>query len=63
MSVLVPINPDIDEAEYVAHEDGPQRDQRLEIGFVRDFEFQHHDDGDDDAVTELQAFLSIGFFV
>jgi len=51
---LVPINPDVDEAEHVAHEHWPQRDQRAEIGVVRDFEFQHHDGDDDgdDAVAE-----------
>jgi len=54
MLMLVPINPDVDEAEHVAHEHGPQWNQRLEIGFVRDFEFQHHygDDDGDDAVAE-----------
>jgi hypothetical protein len=55
--VIVPVNADVDEAEDIAHEDRPQRDKRLKIGFVRDFEFQHHDgDGDgDDAVAECFA--------
>ena len=52
--MLVPIDADVDEAEHIAYEDGPQRQQRLEIGFVRNFEFQHHDGDDDgdDAVAE-----------
>ena len=29
---LVPIHPNVHEAEHIAHEDGPQRDQRAEIG-------------------------------
>jgi hypothetical protein len=51
---LVPINPDVDEAEHVAHEHGPARQQDPEIQTMRNFEFQHHDgdkDGDD-AVAE-----------
>jgi hypothetical protein len=56
---LIPVNPDVDEAEHVAHEDGPERDQRPEIGFVRDFEFQHHDEDGDDAVAEgFETILS-----
>ena len=54
MLMLVPVDADVDEAEHVAHDDGPEWDQGLEIGFVRDFEFQHHDGDDDgdDAVAE-----------
>jgi hypothetical protein len=47
---LAPIDPDVDEAEHVAHEDWPQGDKRPEIRAVRDFEFQHHD-GNEDAMT------------
>jgi hypothetical protein len=48
------VDPYINETEHVAHEHWPQRDQRAEIGIVRDFEFQHHngDDDSDDAVAE-----------
>jgi hypothetical protein len=35
MSVIVPIDADVDKAEHVSQEDGPQRQQRAEIGFVR----------------------------
>jgi hypothetical protein len=47
---LVPVDSDVDEAERVAHQDVPQENQRAEIGFVRDFERQHHDG--DAAVAE-----------
>jgi hypothetical protein len=54
MLELVPVNADVNEAERVAHEDEPQRDQHPKFGTVRDFEFQHHDGDDDgdDAVAE-----------
>jgi hypothetical protein len=47
---LVPIDADVNEAEYVAHEDRPKRQQCPEIAIVRDFEFQCHD-GNDVAMT------------
>jgi len=51
---LVPVDAHVDETEHVAHEHRPQRDQRAEIGGVRDLKFQHHDGDDDgdDAVAE-----------
>jgi len=40
MLELVPENPDVDKAEHIAHEDGPQWQQQAEVRTVRDFEFQ-----------------------
>lgn len=56
---LIPINPDVDEAEHVTHEDRPQRSQRAERGIVRDLEFQHHD-GDDAVAEGFQAVFAHG---
>jgi hypothetical protein len=53
---LVPIDADVDEAEHVAHEDGPERDQYPKVGAVRDFEFQHHDGDDDGDDTVAECF-------
>ena len=58
---LVPIDAHVHEAQYVAHEHRPQRDQRAEIGVVRNFEFQHHDgddDGDDAVAEGFQSILT-----
>jgi hypothetical protein len=38
---LVPVDAHVDEAEHIAHEDGPERQQDAEVRTVRDFEFQH----------------------
>jgi hypothetical protein len=56
---LFPVDADVDEAEHVAHQDEPQGNQREEIGFVRDFELQHH--GGDDAVAEASSRFSHRF--
>lgn len=60
---LVPVDADVHQAEYVAHQDELQRHQRAEGGCVRDFELQRHDgdDDSDDAVAEgFQSILTHG---
>jgi hypothetical protein len=54
---LVPVDAEVDKAEHIAHEDGPQRNQHPEIGSVRDFEFQHHD-GDDAVAAGFEPVLA-----
>jgi len=59
---LVPIDAHVHEAQYVAHEHRPQRDQHAEIGAVRDFQLQHHDrndDGDDAVAKGFEAVFPI----
>jgi hypothetical protein len=57
--MVIPINPDVNETEHVAHEHRPQRQQGLEIGAMRDFEFQHHDGDDDGNNAVAEGFQSI----
>src|SRR5258708_15440350 len=47
MVVVVPVDGDVEEAEDVAHEHGPERDQVLKARAVRRLHLKHHD-GDDD---------------
>ena len=46
MMELVPVDADLDEAEHVAHADGPQWQLRAEDGVVRHLESRRQD-GDD----------------
>jgi hypothetical protein len=57
---LIPVDANVDEAERVAHEDGPQRHQPG-LGTVRGFEFQRHngdDDGDEAVAEGFEAVLA-----
>src|SRR5262245_30518353 len=63
MVMVVPIDPDMHEAEHVADENREQRFERREFRAVRDFHLQDHDrDGDrEDAVAErLHSRLAHG---
>ena len=55
--VVVPVDPDVDEAQEVAHEQGDERLQVREVRAVRHLQFEHHD-GDDDgehAIAECSS--------
>ena len=59
--MIVPVDPDIEEAQNIAQEHRPQLDKGLQVITVRNFHFQHHngDDDRDDPVTE--RFESVFF--
>ena len=52
--VVVPVDADVDKAQYITEEDGDEGNERLECLALRHLHFQHHDgDNDgDDAITE-----------
>ncbi|HWX27017.1 MAG TPA: hypothetical protein VNZ53_06210 [Steroidobacteraceae bacterium] len=54
MVVIVPIDADVDEAQYVTQEVGDQGCERIDVGAARHLELQHHDGDDDgdDAIAE-----------
>jgi hypothetical protein len=54
MMMVVPVDPDVDEAQDIAQENRDQGYERAQGLAVRDFELQHHDGDDDgdDAVAE-----------
>lgn len=61
MVVIVPVNPDVKEAQHVAEENRQQRAESAKVLAVRHLHFQHHngDDDGDNAVTErLKATLA-----
>ena len=61
MLMVVPVDADVDEAQYIAQQDRQYRQQRFGRIPMRHLQFEHHD-GDDDrdhAVTErLQPALT-----
>jgi hypothetical protein len=52
--VVVPVDPEVDEAQDVDQEDRGERFERRQICFVRRLELEHHDrdENRDDAVAE-----------
>ena len=52
--MIIPIDSDVREAKYVAHEHRPQRQQHVKTSTVGHLQFEHHDSDDDgdDAVAE-----------
>ena len=58
MVMIVSIDADIDEAQYVTQEHREQRRQRREIVTVRDLQFEHHDGNDDRKHTIAECFES-----
>jgi hypothetical protein len=56
--VIVPINPEVNEAQDVTEEDGEQGAQCRETGAVGHFQLQHHD-GDDDRDNRRHRMLRV----
>lgn len=52
MVVVVPIDGDVDEAEDVAHEHWPEREQVVKARPVRRLHLKHHDGDDDGEVAD-----------
>lgn len=57
MLALGPVDPDMDEAEHVAHADGPRRDARPKHGLYG-LRPQHYDRHDDARVEGFQAIFA-----
>jgi len=57
--VVVPVNADVDEAQHVAQEHWPQRQQVGQLFAVRHFDLQHHDGDDDGEHTIAEGFESV----
>lgn len=60
MVMVVPVNAEINEAQYISKENRQQRTQRLEIRPVRHFHFQHHYGDDDGEHPVAECFHAVG---
>jgi len=59
--MIVPVDADINEAQYVSQENGHERLEDGPIRSVRDLQLQHHDRDDDGEYTVAEGFEAIAF--
>src|SRR5262249_32455802 len=57
--MIVPVDPDINEAEHVAHEHWNEWCERSEVIYMRNLQLKHHDRNDDGDYTVAEGLESV----
>lgn len=57
--MVVPVNGDVNEAEYVTQEHREKRSEIMPLSSVRNFELENHDGEDDGKNTVAKSFQTI----